>query len=110
MTDVQDSYISSAIHKAKIEFTQDGIKAAAATMYGGKGGGGDYDYFFDVPVETIDITFDKPYMFLIRDVETGEIWFTGTVYEPKKWEDDSESKQPETRRYIFFNGKDYDEK
>lgn len=109
MTDVQDSYISSAIHKAKIEFTQDGIKAAAATMYGGKGGGGDYDYFFDVPVETIDITFDKPYMFLIRDVETGEIWFTGTVYEPKKWEDDSESKQPETRRYIFFNGKEYDE-
>ena len=48
-------------------------------------------------------------MFLIRDVETGEIWFTGTVYEPKKWEDDPESKQSETRRYIFFNGKDYDE-
>ena len=78
-------------------------------MYGGKGGGGDYDYFFDIPVEIIDITFDKPYMFLIRDVETGEIWFTGTVYEPKKWEDDSESKQPETRRYIFFNGIEYDE-
>lgn len=109
LTDVQDSYISSAIHKAKIEFTQDGIKAAAATMYGGKGGGGDYDYFFDVPVEIIDITFDKPYMFLIRDVETGEIWFTGTVYEPKKWEDDPESQQSETRRYIHFNGKDYDE-
>ncbi len=109
LTDVQDSYISSAIHKAKIEFTQDGIKAAAATMYGGKGAGGDYDYFFDVPVEIIDITFDKPYMFLIRDVETGEIWFTGTVYEPKKWEDDPESKQSETRRYIYFNGKDYDE-
>ena len=109
LTDIQDSYISSAIHKAKIEFTQDGIKAAAATMYGGKGGGGDYDYFFDVPVEIIDITFDKPYMFLIRDVETGEIWFTGTVYEPKKWEDDPESQQSETRRYIYFNGKDYDE-
>lgn len=109
LTDIQDSYISSAIHKAKIEFTQDGIKAAAATMYGGKGGGGDYDYFFDVPVEIIDITFDKPYMFLIRDVETGEIWFTGTVYEPKKWEDDPESQQSETKRYIYFNGKDYDE-
>lgn len=109
LTDVQDSYISSAIHKAKIEFTQDGIKAAAATMYGGKGGGAPYDYFFDVPVEIIDITFDKPYMFLIRDVETGEIWFTGTVYEPKKWEDDPESKEFETRRYIYFNGKDYDE-
>lgn len=108
LTDVQDSYISSAIHKAKIEFTQDGIKAAAATFYGGKGGGAPYDYFFDVPVEIIDITFDKPYMFLIRDVETGEIWFTGTVYEPKKWEDDPESKQPETRRYIYFNGKNYD--
>ena len=33
-------------------------------------------------IEKIDLTFDKPYMFLIRDKETNEMWFVGTVYEP----------------------------
>ncbi len=27
-------------------------------------------------------------MFLIRDKETGEVWFAGNVYEPLLWEDD----------------------
>ena len=83
-----DAYISTAIHKANIEFTQDGIKAAAATIMGGEGAGCPFDYIFDVPVEEIDLTFDKPYMFLIRDKETGETWFAGTVYEPLLWKDD----------------------
>lgn len=78
-------YIQDAIHKAVIEFTQDGIKAAAATSFGGGGGGGSFDYLYEVPVEKIDITFDKPYMFLIRDKKTGELWFAGTVYEPFSW-------------------------
>ena len=33
-------------------------------------------------IETIDLTFDRPFMYLIRDKETGEVWFAGTVYEP----------------------------
>lgn len=82
MTDDSSMYIEEAKHKANIEFTQDGIKAAAATMAGGAGAGDWYDYFFEMPTEEIDITFDKPYMFLIRDKETGETWFVGTVYEP----------------------------
>lgn len=93
LTDVKDSYISEAIHKAKIEFTQDGIKAAAATVFGGKGAGGDFNYYFDLPIKEYDITFDKPFMYLIRDVKTGEIWFAGSVYEPKKWEDDPEYRE-----------------
>lgn len=88
--DDEEVYINEAVHKANIEFTQDGIKAAAATMFGGGGGGESFDYFYDVPVEEIDLTFDKPYMFLIRDKETGEIWFTGTVYEPLLWENEPE--------------------
>ena len=82
LTDNNEAYINNAIHKANIEFTQDGIKAAAATMAGGAGAGDWYDYFFEMPTEEIDITFDKPYMFLIRDKETGETWFVGTVYNP----------------------------
>ena len=82
MTDDKSVFIGKIKHKANIEFTQDGIKAAAATMVGGMGAGDWYDYFLEMPTEEIDITFDKPYMFLIRDKETKETWFVGTVYEP----------------------------
>ena len=75
-------YINGATHKANIEFTQDGIKAAAVTEFSAGGAGAPFDYLFDVPVEEIDLTFDKPYMFIIRDLNSGEVWFTGTVYNP----------------------------
>ncbi len=79
-------YITDARHKANIEFSNSGIKAAAATsLSGGAGAGGScvFDYRYDVPVKKIDLTFDNPYMFIIRDKNTGEVWFTGTVYEPE---------------------------
>lgn len=82
ITSDEGVFIDKVKHKANIEFTQDGIKAAAVTVGGGAGGGAWYDYFFEMPTEEIDITFDKPYMFLIRDKKTGETWFVGTVYEP----------------------------
>lgn len=90
LTSANGEYISDAIHKANIEFTQDGIKAAAVTLAGGKGAGEPvFDYVYDVPVEDIDLTFDKPYMFIIRDKDTGDVWFTGTVYEPLEWNNDT---------------------
>lgn len=75
-------YINDATHKSNIEFTQDGIKASAVTELGGYGSGDAFDYLYDVPVEEIDLTFDKPYMFIIRDLNSGEVWFAGTVYNP----------------------------
>lgn len=90
--DDENVYIEEAIHKANIEFTEDGIKASATTPFGAAGGGTSFDYIFEVPVEEIDITFDKPYMFLIRDKNTGEVWFMGTVYEPLLWEDEPVTK------------------
>ena len=76
-------YINPAIHKANIEFSNDGIKAAAVTAMGGMGSSsGGFNYLFEVPVEEIDLTFDKPYMYIIRDKATGEVWFAGTVYNP----------------------------
>ena len=80
----EKQYIEKAIHKANIAFSNQGIKAAAATALGGAGSttGPHFEHLFDVPVEEIDLTFDKPYMFIIRDKNSGEIWFTGTVYEP----------------------------
>lgn len=85
--------ISDALHKANIEFTQEGIKASAATMMGGLGAATDFDYIYDVPVEEIDLTFDKPYMFLIIDKDTKEVWFAGEVYNPLLWTEDPDYNQ-----------------
>ena len=80
-----NAYISKAVHKANIEFSNDGIKAGAATALGGAGAAGcHFDYIYEVPVEKIDITFDKPFLFFVMDKETKEVWFAGTVYEPKE--------------------------
>ena len=75
--------INKAIHKANIEFSNDGIRASAATAEGGAGSTGvvHFEHLFKVPVKEIDVTFNKPYMYLIRDKKTGEVWFVGTVYE-----------------------------
>lgn len=91
LTDYESAYINTAKHKANIEFTQDGIKAAAATIAGGLGAGNWYDYFFEMPTEEIDISFDKPYLFLIKDKDTNETWFVGTVYEPKDSSEEDEN-------------------
>ena len=76
-------FIGTASHKATIEFSNDGIKAAAVTSFGGYGSarGPYFEHLFKVPVKDIDISFNKPYMYIIRDKATGEVWFTGTVYE-----------------------------
>ena len=68
-------------HRSTIEFSNEGIKAAAATIVGGRGAAGSYDYYFDIPTITIDLTFDKPFLFLIRNKDTGDVWFVGTLYE-----------------------------
>ena len=39
----------------------------------------------EIPIE---INIDNPFVFLIRDKNTNEIWFVGTVYEPNYWEED----------------------
>lgn len=84
------AYIDKTIHKATINFSNDGIKAAAVTAGGGFGDGGcGFDYIYKMPVEKIDLTFDKPYIYLIRDKDSGEVWFAGSVYNPTKYTPDA---------------------
>jgi len=91
-------YINDAIHNSNIEFTQDGIKASASTLFGGAGaGGGFFHYSFDVPVEEIDLTIDKPFLFIIKDKNTNEIWFVGTVYDPLPYSEDTTRNLHSTR-------------
>lgn len=90
LIDDEDAYIETISHKTVIELNQDGIKAAAVTpMIGGFGAGDSFDYFYDVPKEEIDITLNKPFIFLVRDKNTKEIWFAGAVYEPMLWDKDT---------------------
>lgn len=90
ITSLKNSYIDSANHKANIEFSNDGIKASAATEFGGLGDATcEFKYDYDVPVKEIDLTFDNSYLFLIRDKDTGEVWFAGTVYEPIEYQENS---------------------
>lgn len=85
LTTTKDTFIDTAVHKANIKFSNEGIKAAAATAIGAAGAAScGFEHLYDVPVEEIDLTFDKPYMFFIQDKNTKEVWFTGTVYEPNE--------------------------
>ena len=82
-------FITNALHKATIDFSNSGIKAAAVTAVE-MGGGGDcgYDYIFKIPenrIQKIDLTFNRPFLFLIVDKNTNEVWFTGSVYKPAEY-------------------------
>ena len=90
ITELSNEYISDMIHAAKIEFSNFGIKAAAITIDGGDGDMIDcspFEYYFKVPVKKIDISFNKPFMFIIRDKDNGETWFAGTVYDLDEYDD-----------------------
>ncbi|ORX78042.1 hypothetical protein BCR32DRAFT_328678 [Anaeromyces robustus] len=85
-------YVGDALHKADIEFSEEGIKAAAVTviiiMAAGAAPGPRRE------PQPVNVIIDKPFMFMIRDKNTKNIWFTGTVYEPNLWEDDWEAYEP----------------
>ncbi len=71
-------YVSDAKHKANIEFSEEGIKAGAATAFSMDVKGA---FSGNAPIE---IKVDRPFMFIVYDKQTKEIWFVGTMYEPDK--------------------------
>lgn len=76
-------WVGDALHKANIDFTEDGVKASAATVIVMKN-----ESMMDIGNRSIEIKIDKPFMYLIKSKNTNEIWFAGTVYNPNSWEDD----------------------
>lgn len=79
--DAAELYVSEALHKAHIDFTEKGIKAAAVTamVVSAKG------VITTEEKNPEEVKIDKPFLFVIRDKANGEIWFVGTVYEPELW-------------------------
>ena len=69
-------YISAVLHQAVIKVAEKGTEAAAATAIIDSGGGG------GEPPPTIRI--DHPFVWLIRDRDTGTILFMGRVMDPSQ--------------------------
>jgi len=77
MTDVRGIYIDNVIHKAYISVDEKGTEAAAATatvMIVGDSG--------RPRPEPVQFTIDRPFIYLIRDNQTGTILFVGRVLNP----------------------------
>jgi len=75
-------YVDEAIHKSHIELSENGTKAAAVTAFIlNKATSINHEQ-----PKIINITFDKPFIYIIKDKISDNIWFFGTVYEPLKWE------------------------
>jgi serine protease inhibitor len=73
-------YVSDAIHKTHIDLNEKGTKAAAVTYFGLFKSTGKME-----EKKKVDIKFDKPFIYMIRDKDTNEMLFFGAVYKPNKW-------------------------
>jgi serpin B len=75
MTSNPELFISDVVHKAFVAVDEAGTEAAAATavVVGTTA----------MPEEpSVEVTLDHPFIFLIRDIETGAILFVGRVLNP----------------------------
>jgi serpin B len=74
MTDNRELFISDVVHKAFVAVDEAGAEAAAATAV--------VMTCSAAPEPTVEVTIDRPFIFLIRDIETGAILFVGRVLNP----------------------------
>jgi serpin B len=74
MTGNRDLFISEVVHKAFVAVDEAGTEAAAATAV--------MMSLTAVPEPPVEVTIDRPFVFLIRDIETGAILFVGRVLNP----------------------------
>jgi serpin B len=71
-------YISRVIHQANIDVDEKGVEASAATAVSVSTGG----CTGPEPAKTITLRLDHPFLFFVRDIETGAILFMGRVVDP----------------------------
>lgn len=85
----ENVYVGEAIHKTRIELGEKGTKAAAVTYFGMFKATGMIERDF----EEVNINFNKPFVYMIREKNTNEILFFGTVFEPNEWKGSTCSNQ-----------------
>ncbi len=74
MTGNRELFIAEVIHKAFVSVDEAGTEAAAATAV--------IMELTGAPEMPLQVTVDRPFIFLIRDIETGAILFVGRVVDP----------------------------
>jgi serpin B len=74
MTGNRDLFIADVVHKAFVSVDEAGTEAAATAVV---------MELTAVLGESVEVTIDHPFIFLIRDIETGAILFVGRVVNPK---------------------------
>jgi len=74
MTGSRDLAIAEILHKAFVSVDEAGTEAAAATAVVMRETA--------MPGEPVEVTVDRPFVFLIRDIETSAILFVGRVVNP----------------------------
>jgi serpin B len=74
MSKESDLHIDDVVHKAFVSVDEAGTEAAAAT--------GVIVGTTSMPPEPVTVTLDRPFVFLIRDIQTGAILFIGRVMNP----------------------------
>lgn len=77
-----DMSISNFVQKTFIELSESGTKAAAVTVV-------TFETNAIVPTkpEVVDVTFDKPFIYIIKDKNSDELLFFGVVYSPTEYKD-----------------------
>lgn len=68
----EGTFVSDISHRAKIEVDEEGTRAAAVTEIATKDGAA-------FVTDTLDFIADRPFVYVIRDTETGMILFMGQV-------------------------------
>jgi serpin B len=74
MSKESDLHIDDVVHKAFVSVDEAGTEAAAAT--------GVIVGTTSMPLDPVTVTLDRPFVFLIRDIQTGAILFIGRVMNP----------------------------
>lgn len=74
MSEKKDLYVSAVIHKAFVAVDEKGTEAAAATAV--------IVGVTSAPMFDVTLTIDRPFLFIIRDLPTGQILFIGRVLNP----------------------------
>jgi serpin B len=74
MTAEAQLFIAHVVHQANISVDEKGTEAAAATAVVAER--------TSAPNDVVTLTFDRPFLFAVRDVPTGAVLFLGRVVDP----------------------------
>ncbi len=75
MTGRKDLFISNVVHKAYVDVNEEGTEAAAATAV--------IMELKGMPMNEVELTIDRPFLFFIEDQQSGTLLFAGRVVDPR---------------------------